>query len=177
MKTTCEQCKQDFDATGSRGRTPKYCSNRCRTRACRARNSGIPELMKARATWCRADGKRPITRDGAPASSTNPATWDSFGNVRAGSGDGFGIMLGDGLGCYDLDHCYDGKELSEWGQNFIHSITEPVVYIEKSVSGDGLHVFVESPEKPGRRMRYRGGSIEFYSRQRFIRTTLNTVRG
>lgn len=136
MKITCEQCKQDFDATGSRGRTPKYCSNRCRTRACRARNGGIPELMKARATWCRADGKRPITRDGAPASSTNPATWDSFGNVRAGSGDGFGIML-----------------------------------------GDGLHVFVESPEKPGRRMRYRGGSIEFYSRQRFIRTTLNTVRG
>lgn len=176
MKTTCEQCKCDFDATGSRGRTPKYCSGRCRQRAHRARARVVPGFMRERVAWCRADGKRPIMVDGAPASSTNPATWDAFTEVKTGAGDGFGVMLGDGLGCYDLDHCYTNDLLGGWASEFIKTIDEPIIYAEHSISGEGLRIFVKADERAGQKLRFMGKTVEAYTRQRFIRTTLNTAK-
>lgn len=100
--------------------------------------------------------------DGTPASSTNPETWSSFEEVQSGAGDGFGIMLGNGLGCFDMDHVTDDE-----ARAFLATVEQRVVFVERSVSGEGVHIFVEALEAPGRRR----GNVEFYSRQRFIRVT------
>lgn len=73
-----------------------------------------------------------------------------------------GIMLGDGLACYDLDHCLGTDRLP----GLLELIKEPVVWSEVSVSGEGLHVFVRSTAPS-----YKRGGIEYYSRARFIRMT------
>lgn len=123
--------------------------------------------------WVRADGKRPVTVDGAPASSTNPATWSSFADVQAAdAGDGFGVMLGNGLGCYDLDHALHRGVVKQWARLQLAQIRERVIFTETSVSGEGLHVFVEAPEAAGWRRPVGDGGVERYTRQRFIRTTL-----
>lgn len=103
--------------------------------------------------------------DGRPASSTDPATWSPYAVVAASSaGDGYGIMLGDGIGCYDLDSVSDGE-----ARDLIAAIPEPVLYVERSVSGRGFHVFVEAPEGPGtKRWMVRH---ERYTRGRFILIT------
>lgn len=74
-------------------------------------------------------------------------------------------MLGDGLGCWDLDHCFDGGRLVPWAAEALASIDSPL-WVERSMSGEGLHVFVRAAEAPGRR-----GRVEFYSRARFIAVT------
>lgn len=122
--------------------------------------------MTSARRWVRATGKRPVTTSGAPASSTNPNTWASFKSIQRGAGDGYGVMLGDGLACWDLDHCFTGGVLEPWAADILSSIASPL-WVEVSVSGSGLHVFVESPEAPGTR----NGNVEFYSRERFIRVT------
>lgn len=87
-------------------------------------------------------------------------------------GDGFGVMLGGGLGCHDLDHALKDGKLKPWARDVLDSITEPVLFVEVSMSGEGLHVFVEATEGPGRKCPVGDGGHEFYSRGRFIRTTL-----
>ena len=81
-------------------------------------------------------------------------------------------MLGRGLACHDLDHALDGGVLKPWAREVLDGIHERVLFAEVSVSGEGLHVFVEAPEGPGRRRSVGDGGHEFYSRARFIRTTL-----
>ena len=106
--------------------------------------------------------------DGRPASSTDPGTWTTFAAVQRGAGDGFGIMLGDGLACYDLDHCLvDGKlaNLTPRATDVLRRVKPH--YAEVSMSGDGLHLFVEAPEQPGTKQ----AGVEFYSRARFIAVT------
>lgn len=166
MQTTCLECGTTFSPQGARGKLPDFCSNACKQKAYRARRKNtqhtFPELMRARRTWVRADGKRPIQPAGTPASSTDSATWSTFSAVQQGAGDGFGIMLGDGLGCYDFDGMDDVSV-----REFVAGIPERIVFMERSVSGRGVHVFVEAVESRG----WRRGSVEFYSRERFIRTT------
>lgn len=119
--------------------------------------------MRSRPAWVRADGKRPIQVDGAPASSTDAATWSTFGEVRRSqAGDGFGIMLGSGLGCYDFDHVDDVEAALR-----VAAIPEPLVFVERSVSGRGVHAFVEAPESWG----CRRDGYERYTQARFIRVT------
>lgn len=121
--------------------------------------------MIREARWVRADGKRPIQVDGSPASSTDSDTWARFCDVQSGAGDGFGVMLGGGLGCVDLDHCLEDGVLAPWAAEVLDA--ESSLFVEVSLSGNGLHVFVECPEGSGSR---RGG-VERYSRGRFIRCT------
>jgi primase-polymerase (primpol)-like protein len=119
--------------------------------------------MASRRSWVRAAGKRPVRVDGRPASSTRPDTWAGFADVLASTaGDGFGIMLGGGLGCYDFDHVSDAE-----ARALVASIPEPVVFAERSVSGRGVHVFVLADEGPGTRR----GNVERYTRGRFVRVT------
>lgn len=174
MKTSCEQCGCDFDAQGARGRSPRFCSNACRQRAYRMRRAraavpSVPAVMRDARRWVRADGKRPIMPCGSSASSTDPATWSRFSDVQAGAGDGFGVMLGGGLGCYDIDHCIVDGMLEGWALQVLDGIPEPVVFTEVSMSGTGLHVFVRAGESPGTRR----GNVERYTRARFIRVTGN----
>lgn len=130
----------------------------------------MPPIMRNQCRWTRADGKRPVMIAGAPASSTRGATWEAFDAVQEGWGDGFGIMLGDGLACYDLDHVSDAD-----ARAFIATIPEPIVYIERSMSAQGFHVFVLADESPGWKRVVDGISVERYTWGRFIRTTLNRV--
>lgn len=144
----------------------RFCSPKCRTYWHRAAGR-LPARMTSERRWVRADGKRPIQADGSPASSTDSSTWASFEAVRcAGSGDGFGVMLGGGLGCYDLDHV-SAADL----RDFIAGVVEPVLFVERSVSGNGFHVFVEAPEAKG----WKRGNVERYTRERFIRVTGDRV--
>lgn len=76
-------------------------------------------------------------------------------------------MLGNGLGCYDLDHCLNGSDLSPTAAAFMAGIPERVLWVERSMSGTGLHVFVEAPEAPG----WKRNGVERYTRQRFIAVT------
>ena len=115
-----------------------------------------------------------MTVTGRAASSTDPSTWSTFAEVQASTaGDGFGVMLGGGhLACHDLDHALDGGVLKPWAREVLDGITEPVLFTEVSMSGEGLHVFVDAPEGPGWKRPVGDGGHEFYSRGRFIRTTL-----
>lgn len=167
----CSVCGREFAWSG-RGRRPVTCGQRCRKR--RSRAVRVPAGL-SEGRWTRADGKRPVTVTGRSASSTDPSTWSTFAEVQASSaGDGFGVMLGGGhLACHDLDHALDGGVLKPWAREVLDGITEPVLFTEVSTSGEGLHVFVEAPEGPGSRRSVGDGGHEFYSRARFIRTTLN----
>ena len=75
-------------------------------------------------------------------------------------------MLGDGLGCYDLDD-FPVESLPA----FLCSIPERVIYVERSMSGRGIHVFIEAPEGPGSCRK----GVERYTRARFIRTTFDRI--
>lgn len=171
MNLICEQCGGHFESAGARGRTPRFCSAACRQKSYRERRAGVKRLQALSVgRWVRADGKRPVMVDGSAASSTNPATWASFTEVQSGAGDGFGVVLdGSGLGCYDFDNCFDGGVLKPAVRAYIDSIASPIVYAERSVSGNGLHVFVEAEKRRG----FRRDGVEFYSWGRFIRTTLD----
>jgi primase-polymerase (primpol)-like protein len=165
----CERCGEYVVLAGI-GQRPRFCSTRCRVAAHRAsKRSNFPKQMTARESWVRADDKRPIQPNGRAASSTDMRTWHSFAAVQSGAGDGFGIMLGDGLGCYDLDHVTDVQ-----ARDFIASIPEPVAFAERSVSGDGVHVFVEAYGGAGWKRTVNGISVERYTKDRFIRVTGNT---
>ena len=165
----CLNCGRDVPQK-SKGPARRTCSARCRQAVSRRRRQQpIPAAMTDAPRWARADGKRPITPSGAAASSTNPSTWCSFDEVQRGAGDGYGVMLGGGLGCYDLDNALENGVVKSWARDIIDAIEEPVVYVEKSVSGRGLHVFVQLPERRGTRRSAGDGSVEKYSYGRFIR--------
>lgn len=172
MFSYCAQCGARFEVSGQ-GRIRRTCSSRCRQALYRSRKRerGGVELLRSLSVgrWVRCVGKRPVMVDGSAASSTNPDTWASFESVQRGAGDGFGVMLGDGLGCYDLDHCVDDGRLLSWAADFVSSIPERVVFSELSVSGTGVHVFFVA-DSSGRGTRRNG--VERYTQSRFIRTTL-----
>lgn len=146
---------------GTRGSAKRFCSTRCRV--AHHRWHQLPALMRERSTWVRTDRKRPIQVDGSPASSTDPSSWTTYERVADGP---HGIMLGDGLACWDLDDCFDEDDrMAEWARQLIDGVHP--VWVERSMSGSGLHVFVEGPEEPGTRR----GQIEYYSRHRLIVVT------
>lgn len=165
----CLNCGRDV-AQKPKGPARRTCSARCRQAVSRSRRQQpLPASMVDGRRWARADGKRPVTPTGAPASSTNASTWSSFSEVQRGAGDGFGVMLGGGLGCYDLDNALEDGVLKPWARSVVDAIAEPIVYVERSVSGRGLHVFVEAAEARGIRRSIGDGSVEKYSYGRFIR--------
>ncbi len=63
----------------------------------------------------------------------------------------------------------DGR-LSGWAREAIESIAEPILFAEVSQSGEGIHVFIEAPEAPGRKIRD-GRNIERYTVGRYIAVT------
>lgn len=65
-----------------------------------------------------------------------------------------------------MDHVSD-----EQVRSFLATVVEPVVWVERSMSGEGAHVFVLAPEGPGWRRVIEGVRVERYSRARFIAVT------
>ena len=156
----------------------KFCSQKCGTYFRRAlkHKSVFPVEMTSRDRWLRrAADKRPLTVDGKAGSSTNPRTWTSFAAASASdAGVGLGFVLGDGIGCIDLDHCFENGSLAHWAADFMHGITDPVLFAEVSQSGEGVHIFIEAQEAPGRKIRD-GRNIERYTAGRYIAVTGNRL--
>jgi primase-polymerase (primpol)-like protein len=116
----------------------------------------------------------PVTVEGEAASSTGPETWSGFREAAASSaGAGLGFVLnGDGVVCVDLDHCLAGGELAPWARRIVD--LAPGCWMERSVSGDGLHIWGLGRLERGRRLSVEGGSVELYADGRYIAVTGDT---
>lgn len=99
--------------------------------------------------------------DGRAASSTKGWTWTDYASVADRP---HGVMLGGGLACWDLDGVLEGDQLHPDAVAVLESV-EPV-WVERSLSGRGLHVFVwgGGPTVVGER-------VSYYSEARFIAVT------
>ena len=146
---------------------------RARKRA-RATKVAIPPCMRNRARWIRHDEeKRPLTTHGWYASVRKPSTWTSYARSRDSEvGVGMGYVLGEGIGCIDLDDVIDGRgRLAEWAARYIDRFRERAILVERSRSGRGVHIFLRMEEARGRRIREPGRKIEIYSQGRYIAVT------
>lgn len=165
MIRVCPVCSEPVPVRTGPGRVATFCSPKCRLRAHRA---SVPVALRERDRWVRwTTSKRPIRVDGSPASSTDPLTWASYAQVRAHKRKGF--VLGDGIGCVDLDHCLFDGELTPAAADLLARC--PRTYVEVSPSGDGLHIFGWLPEGPGRKRVVGGLSVEVYSVGRYMTVT------
>ena len=114
----------------------------------------------------------PMTLFGGPASVVDPRTWTTYEKAAASTvGTGLGIVLGDGLGCIDLDKCIDGGKLAPWAREIVDEHRDAAVFIEESMSGTGLHIFLPMVEAKGSRVRDGERKIEIYSRERYVAVT------
>lgn len=153
----------------------RWCGNRCAVAAHRQRATlpALPPALTGQPRWVRFEvTKRPIQANGRAASSTNPATWTDYETARAsnaGAGVGF-VLNGDGIVCLDLDHCYSGADLAPWAASLLDRI--PLTYVERSPSGEGLHVWgFASLDFTGRRVAVPGGEVEVYGSLRYLTVT------
>jgi len=113
---------------------------------------GIPSALKNQPHWVlwryeeTKNGKwtkPPLQVNGWYADPSNPATWVTFDDARAayegGGFDGIGVMMRDGFCGIDLDHVLSPNDsLESWAQEIVDQY--PETYIERSPSGDGLHI-------------------------------------
>lgn len=122
--------------------------------------------LRRRDRWvCWTVRKVPVQPDGSPASSTNPFTWSAWSTVKRFERRGF--VLGNGIGCIDLDHCLTGGQLDPAVAHLVPADT----YVEISPSGTGLHVFGYLAEQPGRKFRIGAAGVEIYSVGRYMTVT------
>lgn len=157
----------------------KTCSPACRKRVSRmAKAPKLPAEMTNKPRWIRwklanrkgRTTKVPLTISGKAGSSTDAGTWSTFTEASGATvGDGVGFVLGQGIGCIDLDHCFVDGELAGWAQSIVDRC--PPTFMEISQSGGGLHVFGLFPEAPGRNIRRGEANVEFYSVGRYIAVT------
>lgn len=173
MATTgCEECGASLRLMRAGAR---FCSPNCRLKAHRrAKSAGeVPAEMRERDRFVRyTRTKRPITIAGRSASSTNATTWSSFEDAAASTkGEGVGFVLGDGIGCIDLDHCLVDGAAAGWALEVLEA--NPGTYVEISRSGEGLHIFGRLNEGPGRNFRDGERAVEVYSTGRYIALTGN----
>lgn len=106
---TCEHCGRQLKAWARAD--ARFCSTRCRVahhRSTRADEAaGLPVELTTRARWVNHVNKRPMcARTGAWASVTDPTTWSTY-EAASATGAPLGFVLGDGVGCIDLDACLD----------------------------------------------------------------------
>lgn len=168
----CQLCGVEFRLARSDAR---FCSSKCRVYFSRGRRA-LPSVLTGRSRWIRySPNKVPLRVSGGNASSVDSASWSSFAEASASSvGVGLGFVLnGDGVGCYDLDHCFvDGVPSSE-AVEFVKSLKP--FYVEVSPSGDGLHAWVYAEKAQGFRRRIGGLNVEFYTHGRYLTVTGNRV--
>lgn len=116
----------------------------------------------------------PVQTSGRAASSTDPQTWTDFKTVS--SQDRIGYVLGgkvDGqlVVCVDLDHCFtaDGS-LTAGATDLLEDF--PATWCEVSPSGDGLHVWGLTDERPDRCVfTHKGQPVEVYVDGRYLTVT------
>ena len=188
-KDFCEEVRgKDAGAYGTEYKRPSVEANTSSEEREKALRTAVPDEMKERPnwvvvkTWWNADkgkyNKRPVNCNsdkGEYAESDNPETWTTFDNAlkylkeKGGTTIAYALDGKDNVSCIDLDHCYDengqptalAKEiLSKCGKT----------YIEKSVSGNGLHIFGKTSGMDIRTFS-KDGDLEFYQKEHFIAMT------
>lgn len=173
----CEWCGERIIVSGF-GRTPRFCSTRCRVANHRARDA-FPARLETLDRWLRWKlttrkgrlTKVPLTIENRPASSIDPDTWTDFASAKSSMvGDGLGFALGGGIACIDIDHCLTDRVPDARAQAVLDRTLG--AYVEISPGGDGLHVWGLAPEQRGRR---RDG-LECYSAGRYMTVTGEVFR-
>ncbi|MFF0546937.1 hypothetical protein ACFYTF_29285 [Nocardia thailandica] len=77
-------------------------------------------------------------------------------------------MLGAGLACWDLDGVLDEDgRLHPDAAAVLRRVGTRALWVERSMSGRGLHVFVRGEEGPA----VVGRRVSYYSQARFIAVT------
>ena len=188
-KDFCEEVRgKDAGAYGADYKRPSVAANTSFDEKEKALRAAVPDEMKARPNWVVAKtwwnaekgkyNKRPVNCNsdkGEYAESDNPETWTTFDNAlkylkeKGGTTIAYALDGKDNVSCIDLDHCYDengqpsalAKEvLSKCGKT----------YVEKSVSGNGLHIFGKTSGMDIRTFS-KDGDLEFYQKEHFIAMT------
>lgn len=188
-KDFCEEVRgKDASAYGADYKRPSVEANTSFDEKEKTLRTAVPDEMKKRPnwvvvkTWWNADkgkyNKRPVNCNsdkGEYAESDNPETWTTFDNAlkylkeKGGTTVAYALDGKDNISCIDLDHCYDengqpsalAKEvLSKCGKT----------YVEKSVSGNGLHIFGKTNGMDIRTFS-KDGDLEFYQKEHFIAMT------
>lgn len=143
------------------------------TQSASIRPENIPAELQALRQWvcwrrevkAGKPTKVPYQVNGRKASTTNPATWNTFAEVLAAlpKFDGIGIALAGDLAGIDIDHCID--ELGR-GSDLAYSIVGRMnSYTEVSPSGTGIRVFFWGKLPPGGR-KETGKGVEMYDAER-----------
>ncbi len=186
-KDFCESVREkDESAYGAEYKRPSEEAKTAFAEREKALRAAVPDEMKARKNWVAVKtwksaekdklSKRPIDcNTGNYAESDNPETWTTFDNAlkylkeKGGTTVAYALDGKDNISCIDLDRCYDengqpsalAKEvLSKCGKT----------YVEKSVSGNGLHIFGKTSGMDIRTFS-KEGDLEFYQKEHFIAMT------
>ena len=186
-KEFCEFVRgKDESAYGAEYKRPSEEAKTAFAEREKALRAAVPDEMKARKNWVAVKtwksvekdklSKRPIDcNTGNYAESDNPETWTTFDNAlkylkeKGGTTVAYALDGKNNISCIDLDHCYDengqpsalAKEvLSKCGKT----------YVEKSVSGNGLHIFGKTSGMDIRTFS-KDGDLEFYQKEHFIAMT------
>jgi putative DNA primase/helicase len=120
--------------------------------------------------------KMPLSAKGGAGSSTDAATWVSFGaavdEYLLGDYDGIGIVLGGTLHGIDLDDCRDPVtgSLSELAQETLDRVEG---YAEVSPSGTGLKIFTQTNLDGSRTKK----GVELYKDGRYFTVTGHAING
>lgn len=127
----------------------------------------LPEAMREAdrwVTWAPVPRNGRVTKvpqqvDGRAASTRDPGTWAAFADVAHLERRGW--VLGNGVGCIDLDDCRTLDGLADWAQAVLDEVADRALLVEVSPSGRGVHIFLPMSEGPGRVIRD-GRKIEIY---------------
>lgn len=136
----------------------------------------IPDILKERPHWVgfkvEGDKKTPCVADNPSvnASSTNHETWRPFNvaadGLRRQMFNAVAYALNDDFVGIDLDECYQDGRLSQRASEIVKRCNS---YVEKSISGHGVHILLKGSIPGGKGRKYAG--IEVYGRNRFLITT------
>ena len=188
-KDFCEEVRgKDAGAYGTEYKRPSVEANTSFDEKEKALRTAVPDEMKTRPnwvvvkTWWNAEkgkyNKRPVNCNsdkGEYAESDNPETWTTFDNAlkylkeKGGTTVAYALDGKDNISCIDLDHCYDENgQPSALAKDVLSKCGK--TYVEKSVSGNGLHIFGKTSGMDIRTFS-KDGDLEFYQRDHFIAMT------
>jgi len=156
------------------------------------RVKGIPAALRAIPRWVmwryiqrtkpsgeKVWAKMPMTVEGRAASSTNPLTWTTYGDVvdtliMDDTFDGIGLVLGADVQGIDLDDCRDPAtgELNAFANEVLERVQG---YTEVSPSGTGIKVFAKT-NLDGSRTKKEVG-LELYRDGRYFTVTGHVIKG
>ena len=179
---------KDESAYGADYKRPSVEANTSFDEKEKALRTAVPDEMKARPnwvvvkTWWNAEkgkyNKRPVNCNsdkGEYAESDNPETWTTFDNAlkylkeKGGTTVAYALDGKDKVSCVDIDRCFDENgELSETAKEVLKR--SGATYAEKSVSGNGLHIFGKTSGMDIRTFS-KNGDLEFYQKEHFITMT------